>query len=270
MATDVARRTRSVVFYAVAGVATLLTALLTVGATGSLFAGNLSDDGFIAAVAHIPWLALCYCAAFATMLRRPARRPAAYQQALATAVSMYVGALVAGENDPILFIGFGVVLVTLGLTHPARSALFRPGHGGISPVLVPMALVAAAPLALYSARITAELPDTTGPDGVFYTGIAALALTIPFVAFVAGVRAPGSRLPLWSAGISLVVLCGASLVATEAASAMPAWAAVTGVVGGALFVAAGEWEQRRAQRTRSSGPSTASAQPSRSGTADRA
>ena len=248
MATNAARRTRSIAFYAVAGIATLLTGLLTVGAVAAVLGGGLSDDGMVAAVAHVPWLALCYCAAFASMLFHPARRPAAFQQALATAASMYVGGAITSVDDPVFFIGFAVVLLTLGLTHPARSALLRPGAAGISPVLVTLALVMAAPLALYSVRV-GQIPNTDGPDGVFYTAIAATALTVPCVALVAGLRAAGWRLPLWVTGATLVVLCGASLAAPDAISAMPVWGAVVGVVGGALFVLAGEWESRRVAAT---------------------
>lgn len=175
------------------------------------------------------------------MLRRPARRPAAYQQALAAALSMYVGGAVTGEDDPVFYVGFAVVLLVLGLTHPARARLLRPGPGGISPLLVTLALVMAAPLALYAVRVS-RIEDTSG---VFYTGIAATALTIPFVALAAGMRADGYRLPLWVTGITLVVLSGASLAAPDAISAMPAWGAALGVLAGAVFVLAGEWEARR-------------------------
>lgn len=238
---------RTIAFYAVAGLATLLTALLTVGSVLGLL--DVTDpDERIAFLTHLPWLGLGYCAAFAALLRRPASRPAAWQQAAASAAAMYLGGLVlARESDPVFYIGFGVVLLLLAALHPERRSLLRPGRVGLSPLLLPMALVAAAPLALYATRMV-ELHEASGPDGAFYLGIAVTALSVPLIGLVAGLRAGGARLALWSTGLTLAVLCAASLVHPDAAAAMPAWAATLGVVSGFAFVAVGEWERRRAQR----------------------
>ncbi len=127
-----AHRARTVAFYAVAGIATLLTTFLTIGSVLGLLEARGPDER-IAFLAHLPWLGLCYTAAFAAMLWRPAQRPAAWQQAAATAVAMYLAGLVlAREADPVFYIGFGVVLLLTGLLHPARRALLRPGAAGIS------------------------------------------------------------------------------------------------------------------------------------------
>jgi hypothetical protein len=241
-----AQRARTVAFYAVAGLATALTAFLSVGSVFGLLEAT-SPDERIAFVAHLPWLGLGYCAAFAALLRRPASRAAAWQQAAAAAVAMYLGGLVlARESDPVFYIGFGVVLALLALLHPARRRLLRPGAAGLSPLLVPMALVAAAPLALYATRML-SLYDASGPDGAFHLGIAVTALFVPLLGLVAGLRAEGSRLALWSTGLTLAVLCGASLAWSGAAAAMPVWAAALGLLGAIAFVAAGEWERRRAR-----------------------
>jgi hypothetical protein len=245
-----AGRARAVGFYAVAGIAALLTALLTIGSTSELFAADRTPDERLAFIAHLPWLGLCFCAAFVAMLWKPRRRPAAYQQALAGTVGMYVAGFLAREADPIFYVGFGTVLILLWALHPARPTLLRLGPDGISPLLVPMALVAAAPLSLYAARIL-TLHRDTGPDGAFYLGIASTAVTVPLVALVAGLRAPGHRLPLWVAGVTLAVLCAGSLVYPDATGAMPQWAALLGLLGAAAFVWLGEWERlgvgRRAQ-----------------------
>lgn len=238
------RTARLIAFYAVAGLATLLTAFLTVGSVLGLL-DTTDPDERIAFVAHLPWLGLGYCAAFAALLRRPGSRPAAWQQAAAAAVAMYLGGLVlAGESDPVFYIGFGVVLLLLALLFPDRRSLVRPGPAGLSPLLVPMALVAAAPLALYATRMLG-LHEASGPDGAFYLGIAVTALFVPLLGLVAGLRAGGARLALWSTGLTLAVLCGASLVWSGATAAMPVWAAALGIVGAVAFVAAGEWERRR-------------------------
>jgi hypothetical protein len=219
-----AQRARTVAFYAVAGLATALTAFLSVGSVFGLLEAT-SPDERIAFVAHLPWLGLGYCAAFAALLRRPASRAAAWQQAAAAAVAMYLGGLVlARESDPVFYIGFGVVLALLALLHPARRRLLR----------------------LYATRML-SLYDASGPDGAFHLGIAVTALFVPLLGLVAGLRAEGSRLALWSTGLTLAVLCGASLAWSGAAAAMPVWAAALGLLGAIAFVAAGEWERRRAR-----------------------
>lgn len=256
-----ASRARAAGFYTVAGIAALLTALLTIGSASELFAAGKTPDERLAFVAHLPWLGLCFCAAFAAMLRRPRRRPAAYQQALAGTVGMYVAGLLAREPDPVFYVGFGTVLLLLWALHPARPALLRLGPDGISPLLVPMALVAAAPLSFYAARML----TLHGDGGAFYLGIASTAVTVPLVALVAGLRAPGHRLPLWVAGVTLTVLCAGSLVYRDATGAMPQWAAWLGVLGAAAFVWLGEWE-RLGVRRRAQAGSTAD---SRSGTVRR-
>lgn len=240
-----AGRARTIAFYGVAGLATLLTAFLTVGSVLGLLESTEPDER-IAFLTHLPWLALGYCAAFAALLRRPGSRPAAWQQAAASALAMYVGGLVLSqESDPVFYIGFGVVLLLLAVLHPERRSLLRTGRAGLSPLLVPMALVAAAPLALYATRMV-ELHEASGPGDAFYLGIAVTTLSVPLVGLVAGLRAGGARLALWTTGLTLAVLCGASLVHSDAAAAMPPWAATLGVVGGVAFVAVGEWERRRA------------------------
>jgi hypothetical protein len=239
-----AQRARAVAFYAVAGLATALTAFLTVGSVLGLLEST-GPDNRIAFLTHLPWLALGYCAAFAALLYRPGARPAAWQQAAANALAMYLGGLVlAQESDPVFYVGFGTVLLLLALLHPDRRSLFRPGPAGLSPLLVPMALVAAAPLALYATRLL-ELHEGSGPDDAFYLGIAVSALSVPLIGLVAGLRAGGARLALWTAGVTLGVIGAASLIEPEGAAAMPAWAAALALAGAVAFVAVGEWERRR-------------------------
>jgi hypothetical protein len=257
-------RLRAAAFYTVAGIATFLTAGLTFGSAGELLDPTRSTDEHVVFVAHTPWLGLCFCAAFAAMLWRPRRRPAAFQQAAASTLGMYVAGFLAREQDPVFYIGFGTVLLLLWALHPARRTVLRLGAEGLSPLLVPMALVAAAPLSLYAARMLA-LHRAAGEDGAFYLGIAATAVTVPLVALVAGLRAPGHRLPLWVAGVTLAVLCAGSLAYPGASVAMPQWAAWLGVLGAAAFVWVGEWERRGLRRAAQAG-STAD---SRSGTVRR-
>lgn len=260
-----AGRVRRIAFAAVAAVAASLISVLTLGTFGLIVGGQRPDgvpltaDDRLAYLVHVPWLALGWGAAFVAMLWRADRRPAAYQQALAMGVGLYLGGLVvARESDPVFYVGFGMVLVLLGVLHPARRAIWRPGPGGISPVLVPFALVIAAPCTVYAVEL-ANRAEQLGSDGPFLLGIALTALAVPLVALAAGLRAAGSRLPLWVSGAMLFWLVGSGAAAQPPAPAAPptGWAAA-GLVAAGLFVAVGEWESaRRSRAARTVAPSPA-------------
>jgi hypothetical protein len=257
-----AGRVRRIAFTTVAAIASLLTALLSFGPFGQVMAGvgpdgdPLTADHRLALLVHVPWLALGWCAAFVSMLWQAHRRVAAYQQTVAMLVGLYLSGLVlAQESDPVFYVGFGGVVLALGLLHPARRTLFRPGGDGISPVLVPFALALAAPCTLYAIQMT-DRQQEVGLDGPFYLGIASTALAVPLLALVAGLRAPGWRLPLWAAGGTLALLVGTGVPADPAAPASPAvpWA-LAGLVAAIAFVAVGEWEAARLARRSAGEPS---------------
>jgi hypothetical protein len=251
-----AGRARRVAFTVVATIATFLTFVLTIGSLGMIVGGEspegapLGADERLAFLVHLPWLALGWCAAFVAMLWQAARRPAAYQQAVAMLAGLYLSGLVlARENDPVFYVGFGVVVLLLGLLHPARRTVWRPGADGISPVLVPFALLLAAPCTLYAIEMV-DRYTASGPDGPFLIGIASTAVAVPLVGLVAGLRAPGYRLPLWVTGGMLALLVGSGAAADPAASASPpvGWA-LAGLVAAVAFVALGEWEAGRRSRS---------------------
>jgi hypothetical protein len=205
-------RARRTAFTAVAALATLLTLLLTVATVAGLFGAEASDGDRLATVAHLPWLALGWCAGFAAMLRGAARRPAAMQQAVAMLLGLYLtGMVLTGEDDPVFYVGFGVVVVALVLLHPARGEVFRPGAAGVSPWLLVLSLLGAGPLFVYAAAL-GGLARTAGADGPFYTGVAAAAVAVPLVGVVASLRAPGFRLAGWSAAAMLAGLGLGSLL----------------------------------------------------------
>lgn len=236
-------RVRRIAFTAVAVLATLLTLLLTVATVSALTDTAAPAASRFATVAHLPWLALGWCAGFAAMVRGAARRPAAMQQAVAMLLGLYVtGLVLTGEDDPVFYIGFGVVVVTLVLLHPARGEVFRPGTSGVSPWLLALCLLGAGPLFVYAAHV-AELARTVGADGPFYTGVAAAAVAVPLLGLVAGLRAPGSRLPGWSAATMLAFLGVGSLV-QPAEGAMPVPAAMVALLGAVLLAAATEVDAR--------------------------
>ena len=254
---DIARagRARRTAFRIVAAIAAFLTAGLTVGSFGQLVGGvdpagaPLTPDWRLALLIHVPWLALGWCAAFVAMLWRADHRPAAYQQALAMLAGLYLAGLVlAHESDPVFYVGFGTVLLLLGVLHPVRRAVWRSGADGISPVLVPMALLLAAPCTLYAIQMV-DRQQEAGADGPFFVAIAATSLAVPLVGLVAGLRAAGWRLPLWVTGGMLFLLVGSGAAADPAPSAQPAlgWT-LAGLLAAVAFVGLGEWEAQRLAR----------------------
>ncbi len=238
-------RARRVGFRTVAAIAALLTLLLTVGSTERLFDPDLSDGNRLSFAAHVPWLALGWCAAFVAMLWRPRATPAALQQALAMLTCLYAGGMVIGrDSDPVFYLGFGGVLALLVWLHPERRSVFRSGRDGVSVLLLPLSLAAAAPLTLYTVDLD-QLARQVGNDGPFYTGAAATALAVPLVGLAASLRARGFRLPGWTAAVMLASLGVGSLLAAGDPGALPGWGAVLALVGAVLYAAATEWEKRR-------------------------
>lgn len=257
MPTPRASAARRIGFGVVAAIATLLTLFLTIGSIGQLLSAELSDGERLAFLTHVPWLGLGWCAGFAVMIRGAARRPAAMQQSLAMLACLYLGGMViTREDDPVFYVGFGVVLTLLLLLHPTRSAVFRPGPAGVSPRLVVLSLVAAGPLLTYAVRL-GELMRSTGDEAPFYTGIAVTAVAVPLLGLAAGLRAPAFRLPGWSATLMLGSIGVGSLLYDDR-GALGTAGAIVAVAGAVLF---GVVVERDARATSSARPVTAGVHP---------
>lgn len=242
-------RGRRVTFRVVAAVATLLTLLLTFGTTVPLLTQDLSDGERLAALAHAPWLGLGWCAAFAALVWRPRRWPAAMQQAVAMLAGLYLGGIViARENDPVFYVGFGLVVGLLVWLHPSRHAVLRAGPRGVSPILLPLSLVAAGPLLVYAVDMM-ELAHEVGDGGAFYPGVAATACAVPLLGLVAALGAPGFRLPGLAAAVLLASLGVASLLYADDRGALPTWAASLALAGAVAYAAGVEWHARVGRRS---------------------
>ena len=156
---------------------------------------------------------------------------------------LYLGGLVlARENDPVFYIGFGVVVGLLVLLHPARAAVFRTGEPGVSPLMLVLSLVVLAPLVLYTVRLI-DLTESTNGEGPFYTGIAGAALSVPLVGLAASLRARGARLPGWTAAIMLAFVGAGSLAFDDPGSLSPLRAAAA-LVGAIAFAVVTERDAR--------------------------
>ncbi len=228
---------RRLAFGAVAGLAAVLTLLLTVDAAGGVV--DSGDPGHqLTMIAHAPWLGIGWCLAFAVLVRGGRHRTGALQQLLGMLVALYVGGgLIAHEPDPVFYLGFGLVVGLLVLLHPDRRTAFRPGPAGVSPALLVLALVALGPLLVYAAHVM-TLADPGDQDAPFYTAIAATATAVPFVAMAASLRARWFRLPGWSATLMLAALGVGSLLCDDpgALSPLAAALALAGAVALAVLV----------------------------------
>jgi hypothetical protein len=141
---------------------------------------------------------------------------------------------------------FILLVGVLWALQPARERPFPEGRP--SWILLVLALASTVPLVMY-ALDNAELQrlDRTSEHAEFFHWVETsfYAIAILLLALLAAVRPAVYRLSAWSAGIGLVVLGIASLFLPGHASAIDAPWAWGAVVGGAVFVAAAEWERRR-------------------------
>jgi hypothetical protein len=155
----------------------------------------------------------------------PERKPAAFQQLVAALAGVVFGYAVAPD--------FSFVSLAIALA-----------------ILVGAAVVAAVPLFVYALdqgelqrTLPAAEPHT---DGEHWSDMAKIATAIPLVGLVAGLRAPGFRIPAWCAGGALILLGAASVVYPNQASSFGRVWGVIAVVGAVGFIAEAEREARRA------------------------
>jgi hypothetical protein len=149
-----------------------------------------------------------------------------------------VGGLV---TDPV-FIGIWVALMAaLIWVHPDRTRLFRGARPSL-PMLL-LAGVAAVPLGWLSwtqLRLQLVLPDIEPHAAVgHWAGTAFLAAAVALLALLAALRAPGWRLPLWSAATALGLWAVASLLFPAAASTLNMTWAIAALAWLVAFVTAG-------------------------------
>jgi hypothetical protein len=198
------------------------------------------------------WGGILLVVGLIALSRRPERRPAALQQLLVGIAAYWIAVLLAVDFEPGILgfaLIFGVVAVVLVWLYPAdRAQLAHAGRPSV--VLVLLTLLAAVPLILYvidmAALQRAGPPSDAHVEEHHWTTMASMALGILLVAGLAALRPPGWQIPAWSAGAAAFVFGLASVVfPAYPGSVGRAWG-LTAMAGGILFVAAAEWEARRA------------------------
>lgn len=216
-------------------------------------AGPVTDLGYGALVGIILALALL------VQVRAPERKIAAMQQAVLVIPALLAGSAIAW--DPQDLVPALILLPTLGILlalHPARGRFLTRGASP-SPALALLAVAGGVPLVAYALHMGAEARELSGPPHHVQrlSTMAALAIAILLTGLLAALRTRGWTIPAWSAGSAVLVFGLASMAFPEHPGAEGRWWAGLAIAGGVLFIAAAEWEARRA--TAASDPSRPSA-----------
>lgn len=178
-----------------------------------------------------------------------ARAPERAERALVILAVVGVAALgtmlLSATLDPFT-LPFVVLIGVLWLLRRGGGLIVPAGRSSLP--LVVLAVAAAIPLLAYAAG-QAELSrlDRTSEHAAFFHWVEAsfIAAAVALLGLLAAVRPVAYRLAAWTAGVSLVVLGGASVVLGGYASAFDAGWGLAALVWGILLVAAAEWVVRR-------------------------
>jgi hypothetical protein len=208
-------------------------------------AGPVSELGYGALVGIILTMGL------ASQLSAPERKIAGVQQAALVIPALLIGSAIASDAQNL--VPAMIVAVAVGILlalHPARGEFLKSG-GAISPLLLTITLLGAVPLARYALEMGAQAQDLDGPPHHVQrlSTMAALAIAIVLGGLLAASKTKGWRIPAWSAGAATIVFGLASVAFPGHPGAAGRGWGVMAIAGGVLFIAAAEWEVRRADAT---------------------
>lgn len=183
--------------------------------------------------------ALLIGSGFAVQLRTPTRNLAGVQQAIIGSLALAVTSLLGDRIEPLAG-GLVILLAAIALAalHPARGDFFRRGPG-VNPPLAGLVIVAAAPAVRYADWMLAQASQA-GPScfmgqcagGDRFAEMAALAIALVLVGWVALWRTAGWRFSARCVGASAVLVGGVSI-------ALPGVPGAAGVLWGVVAVAWG-------------------------------
>lgn len=212
--------------------------LLALGGLPALLLGWTSTvDGGIHRVHELALGAhmLVLAAGLLALTRRPERRPAAVLTAIAGVAPMVVVSLALGDlaTAGLAAAIFAPPLVAIVRLFPGRWRAVVAGRG-LSPLLTPVGLLAAAPLAVRAVDLVraqaAVSPLEPHAAAGHYSGVAICLLAIVLTTAVAASRIRGWTVAAGAAAAAMLVLGIASI-------AMPDQTSSFGTTGGAVTVA---------------------------------
>jgi hypothetical protein len=154
--------------------------------------------------------------------------------------------VVALTPDPFT-LPFVVLIGVVWFLVPSRQGIVPAGR--LSALMLVLVAIAAVPLFAYGIDNAAlQRGDHSSEHAAFYHWVESsfYAVSVVLLGFLGALRPASFRLATWCGGLALAILGVASLLFPSLASAIEgpfAWAAL---IGGAAFVAIGEWEARRA------------------------
>lgn len=190
-------------------------------------------------------------------LRAPERRIAGAQQAVIGLLAFMVTAVIGGREEPLteslFFLVAAAILVAL---HPARREFFKPGTSP-SVALAALSTLGAIPAIGYAANMVVQARQFVGPPhhADRFAEMAAAAIAVVLVGFLAAVQTRGWRISAWSAGVAAIVVGLASVVFPGAPGAVGQFWGALAVTWGLLFVVTAEWTARQRAR-RAANPAT--------------
>lgn len=183
---------------------------------------------------------------FAVQLRAPTRNLAGTQQAIFGSIALAVAGLLGNRVEPL---AGGVVIflaaLVLAALHPARGDFFRRGRG-VNPPLAGLVIVASAPAVRYADSMLAQAREA-GPScfmgqcagGDRFAEMAALAVALVLVGWVALWRTAGWRFSAQCTGAAAILVGGVSIVLPGVPGAAGApWGLLVVAWGGAVVLTA--------------------------------
>jgi hypothetical protein len=216
-------RFRRASFVTLAATMTLVLGLIFVVVTTLTIGIWLTDPGYVETnpVVDLGFFALgtlIIGSGFAVQLRTPTRHLAGLQQAIVGSLALALAGFLGDRVEP--FAGGLVILLAalvLAALHPARGDFFKRGPG-VNPPLAGLVIVAAVPVFRYADSMLAQARQA-GPScfmgqcaaGDRFVEMAALAVAVALVGWVALWRTAGWRLSAQTAGVAAIVVGLASI-----------------------------------------------------------
>jgi hypothetical protein len=181
---------------------------------------------------------------------RPERKISAFYQILDVALATVIAGAISTSAFALAGVFIAVAYVILLALHPYRSELLHPQREGFSPVLMGLTIVGAIPLIWYALVVAKFQRDGVPADPHVnmdhWTTMAAMAIGIVLVGFLSAFKFRGWRISARSAGAAIFLYGLISTVYPDRAGSEGTGWGFVAMAGGVLFVAAAEWEARRA------------------------